>query len=563
MVIIMVDDAGWWDFGANGNPHIETPHIDRLAAEGVNFTNFHAQPVCAPTRASLMTGRHYLRTGVYNTRFGGDTMRASEVTLPSILRNHGYRTVLAGKWHLGAYAPYAPHNRGFEESLSQAHGHLERYWHPDQFRRNGRSVETRGHITDVLTDAAINAVRRRDPRPFFLFLSYNVPHSPHYISDEYVQRYLAKGLPLTQAQIYGQITHCDRGVGRLLAALDKEKLRDNTIVMFLSDNGGVSTFFNGGLRGRKASAFEGGTRVPFFARWPGRFPAGARVPAMACVQDILPTVCELTGAPLPHGVSLDGESIAGLMRRGRGDSPHDYLYAIWDRFQPRIDRSQWSIRGRRYKLVREQLFDLDTDPGERVDIAAVRPDIAREMRERFAAWLEEVTSGQTFEPPPIPVGHPDENPVEIQASWARIHGSHVTWASASVDPGKEERLGDPAAGSAVNYTFAGYDWDTIDGWKNPGETATWKLDVWSAGVYDVTVSYGCDPETAGGMFRISASGNAVEAEVRATPSRNVFETRPAGALRLAKGAATLEVSVVGPGRGQELMTLNRIWLRKR
>lgn len=562
IVLIMTDDQGWWDVSSHGNKDIETPIMDRLAAEGVEFTNFHAQPVCAPTRASLMTGRHYLRTGVYNTRFGGDNMDAEEVTLAELLRDNGYRTGIFGKWHLGRYQPRDAASQGFDESLTLATGHAERYYYPDQLRHNGQPIESRGHITSVFTDAAIEFVRNSRARPFFLYLAYNAPHEPHFVPNAYLEKYLAKGLSLKEALIYAMVTHTDEHIGRLLAALDEAGLRDDTIVIFLSDNGGISRHYKAGLRGNKASAYEGGTRVPFFARWPGQFPSGAKVDAMAWVGDILPTVCELLRIPLPAARPVDGKSILPLLRDGRGDSPHEYLHAIWDRHSPRADRSNWSIRGTRYKLVKGELYDLEKDPGEEHNIAGEQPEVAAKLRREFEAWLAEVTAGRPFAPPPIPVGLAGENPVEIQASWATLDGTHVTWRS----PGwgqtsGPDALGDPPPGGHVNYTFAGYDWDTVDGWKNPGERAHWVIDVARAGTYEVTVAYGASQAEAGGVFRMAARGTELKATVEPTLTRDVFRRHTVGVLQLTPGLQRLTVEVVSaPGR--ELMALNRIWLKR-
>ncbi len=560
IVLILTDDQGWWDVGAHGNKDIETPVMDRLAGEGVNFTHFYVSPVCAPTRSSLMTGRHYLRTGIYNTRFGGDSMSLGEVTMAQVLKARGYRTGMFGKWHLGRYYRYLPAQRGFDEAMTFTQGHTERYFYPDALQYNGEPVQARGYITTLLTDAAISFVKK-NRNPFFLYLAFNVPHAPHIVDDPYIEKYLKKGLPMTEARIYGMITQADMNIGRLLAALDEQKLRDDTVVIFMSDNGGVSKHFKGGLRGNKASAFEGGVRVPFFVRWPGHFPAGARVNAMAAHIDLLPTFCELTGASLPAGRAIDGKSILPLMKNGGGESPHEYLYHIWDRLRPSM-KSNWSINARRYKLAGKLLFDLEKDPGETTDIAAKHPEIVEDLRSRFEHWLADVTKGKTFEPVPIEAGRAEENPVEIQASWARIDGTHVTWNSPGEgQSGGASPIGDQKKGGSVNYTFAGYDWDTLDGWKTPGESVSWRLDVIRDGKYEVTLNYGCLRENAGGRFRISAGDASLEGTVQPTPGRNLFLKRKAGTLDLRQGPATLKFEVVSAPHG-EMMALNRIWLRR-
>ena len=545
ILLIVTDDQGWWDLGIHGSEKLDTPVMDRLAGEGVELTRFYVQPVCAPTRAGLMTGRYYLRTGLYNTRFGGDTMRAEEITIAEVLRERGYRTGIFGKWHLGKYAPFSPNSQGFDEAFCFWQGHIERYDHPSQLTHNGTPVQVRGYITDVLTDAAIQFIESAGDRPFFCYLPYNVPHEPMVLGhavhqqqrgQELLSKYVQRGLPVREAHIYGMIERCDDNIGRLLETIDSLKLRQKTVVFFMSDNGGIHSFYNAGLRGRKGSVFEGGVRSPLFARWSGHFPAGAKVDAVASHVDLFPTICELAGAPLPTDRTIDGKSLVELLRKGEGDSPHRYVYHTWNRYVP-LDDKRWAIGGQRYKLASGQLFDLREDPGEKKDLAKEHPELVRQMRAEFLRWFKEVTAGQIYEPVPIPVGLAGENPVELQASWATLDGE------------------------AVQYTFLGYDWDTVDGWRSPGESARWKIDVERPGLYDVTLSYGASPASEGSRFRIVVGESSLEGVVEATVTPDVFIRRTVGTLRLAGGPALFEVEAAKVN-GTELMRLNRIWLKR-
>jgi len=341
----------------------------------------------------------------------------------------------------------------------------------------------------------------------------------------------------------------DQNLDRLLNAIDELGLRNQTIVIFTSDNGGVSKAYKAGLKGGKASVWEGGVRVPFFARWPGHFPAGATVDAMASHVDLVPTFCDLLKMPLPDDRTFDGRSILPLLTAGKGESPHRYLYHTWDRYTPN-PHNRWSICSQRYKLVGYHkaedplpaepagaLYDLAADPGETKNIAREHPEIVRQLRTEFLRWFHDATEGQTYEPVPIPVGDPAENPVEIQASWAKLDGD------------------------TIQYTFRGYDWDTIDAWSKPGEAATWQLDVLAGGRYEVTLSYGCSQATAGGVLRISVGDAAVDCRPRATPTAGVYTTEPIGVLALTPGPAELKAEVVRTAGG-ELMQLNRIWLKR-
>ncbi len=558
ILLILTDDQGWWDLGCHGNKAIETPVMDRLAGEGVEFTRFYVSPVCAPTRASIMTGRHYLRTGIYNTRFGGDTMRPEENTIAEVLRAAGYRTGMAGKWHLGRYRRSDPISQGFETALWFAEGHLERFYYPDQLLFDRRPIEARGYITRLLTDRAISFLDVPDRRPFFFYLPYNAPHEPHIVDNPYVEKYLKKGLPLREAQIYGMVTYLDEQIGRLLAHLEKRNLAKDTVVLFFSDNGGVSKYFKAGLRGNKGTAYEGGVRSPLFVRWPGKFPAGVKTAAMTAHIDLLPTLCELAGARVPSQPPVDGKSFLPVLRKGSGENTHEYLYHIWDRHRPSM-KSAWAIAGARYKLAGAELFDMDKDPGETTDISAQQPQLAAELRVKFEKWLAEVTAGRSFEPPPIEIGG-EEDPVEIQASWALVDGTHTTIAPpGGVVTKGPEPLGKPLKGSTINYTFSGYDWDTIDSWSKPGEKARWRLDVKQAGRYEVTFAYGCEPATAGGRFRVTIGGARLEGTVEPTAGRNIFWKHRIGEMTLQPGPAFMEVEVIDSA-GKELMALNRIWL---
>jgi len=559
LVYLMTDDQGYWDTGATGNPHIDTPHMDSLAEDGTQFDRFYAAPVCAPTRAGLMTGRYYLRTGLYNTRFGGDSLGIDETTVAQLLQKGGYRTGMFGKWHLGKYPGYQPQDRGFDEFFGHSHGHIERYSFPDQVVHNGKPVDARGYVSDLFTDAAMDFIEttvKTGDDPFCCFVTYNAPHTPlqldtsHYEEEKgekLVNKYLKRGLPLDQARLYGLIDRVDQNIGRLLEKLDELGLAEDTLVIFTSDNGGTSRFWNGGMNGRKSSTYEGGVRVPFFARWPGVVPAGGMVKGQASHVDILPTFCELAGVEVPEDIFLDGKSLVPLLKAGKGDTHHEYVYHTWDRYFPNPDQ-RWSVSDQRWKLVglfgrdaepdpsKWRLFDLEADPGESKNLLKQHPEIAARLREEFVRWFESATDGVTYKPIAIPVGHPDEDSTELQPSWA-------TWE-----------------GETINYTFDGYDWDTIDGWKQPGEKAIWRLDVLRPGKYEVDLNYGCRPLDAGGTLKIAAGDSGFEHKVQATTTAEQFEGFEGGMIELPKGEIQLTAELMN-APGEELMRLRAIHLR--
>lgn len=247
--------------------------MDRLASEGVRFTHFYASPVCSPTRASLMTGRHYQRTGAVDTYLGRDVMHSDEVTLGQVFQKSGYRTGCFGKWHLGRYMKYHPQNRGFDDYFGfWQYGFINRYDDSDELWSGKQPILTRGYISDVLTDQAIGLVEENRNRPFLLYLPYNAPHAPHLVPDRFIDPYLKLGVPLAEARIYGMIECLDGNIGRLLKAVDDRGLREDTIVLFMSDNGGVGHFDKVGLRGFKGSCFGEVCVSPFSLAGPGSFP---------------------------------------------------------------------------------------------------------------------------------------------------------------------------------------------------------------------------------------------------------------------------------------------------
>lgn len=555
IVFVMTDDQGYWDTGATGNPHIETPNMDRLASEGARLNRYYAAPVCAPTRAGVMTGRYYLRTGLYNTRFGGDSMGLDEVTVAELLGDAGYRTGLFGKWHLGKYPSYQPQNRGFDEFFGHYHGHIERYQFPDQVYHNGRPVEARGYVSDVFCDAAMDFIEysvKRTDDPFFCALMFNAPHSPflmdtsHYNQsqgDQTIAKYLDKGLPMREARLYALIDRVDQNLGRLLERIDQLGIAENTLVVFTSDNGGVSKFWKGGMNGNKASVYEGGVRAPCFVRWPEQIRAGTQVDSQTSHVDWLPTFCQLAGVQPPDDRIIDGISLVSALK-GRGKPVHhEFVYHTWDRYTPNPD-SRWSVSDNRWKLlcqvgtgkqgsrVNWRLFDLQSDPGESKNVAKQNPQQVDRLRRAFVDWFDSVTANRSYQPVPIPVAQQE---VEIEPSWA-------TWT-----------------GDQIQYTFDGYDWDTIDSWNMPGERAAWNLDVNATGNYRVSLTYGCRPLDAGGTLKLAVGDQVIEHVVQASTTADQFEAHTAGVLELHAGKQTLSASVL-ECPGKELMRLNRITL---
>jgi arylsulfatase A-like enzyme len=421
ILVIVSDDQGYRDLGCNGGT-LQTPNLDRLAAQGVRCTSFYAHPVCSPTRAAFFTGRHPLRTGMNNVIRVQDNntaqLSASEVLLPAFLKRGSYATGLFGKWHLG-FAPGArPTERGFDEFFGHAGGMINYHTHlgndqkPDLWLGTA-PVQREGYSTDLFADAACDFIRRRTEQPFFLCLTFNAPHSGSGVKGEipapeaFIKRYPTE--PDRMRRTYmASVTAMDAAIGRVLDELEQQMLAGNTLVVFFSDNGGLnrSGGRNDPLRGEKGQAWEGGVRVPAIVRWPGKLPAGETCDEMLTVMDIFPLCLNAAGVgiPAPSERILDGRdplpALAGL-----APSPHD---SIGFDVGARLNR-QWAIRDRAgYKLVGGNksgdteaiaLYDLAKDISEQNNLAAAQPERVAGMRAAFDQWRETVKrfndSGQT------------------------------------------------------------------------------------------------------------------------------------------------------------------------
>jgi arylsulfatase A-like enzyme len=451
VVLVLTDDQGYGDLGCHGNPILKTPHIDRFAEQAVECTHFYVSPVCAPTRASLLTGRYNYRTGVVDTYNGRALMRPDEITLAQLFAAAGYRTGLFGKWHLGDNYPLRPQDHGFQEVLMLRGGGIGQpsdppgstYFDP-MLEHNGKLETHHRYCTDLFTDAAVKFIEESREKPFFVYLPYNCPHAPLQAPEAETALYRSRDLspaafptfghpilspklnPTLLARLYGMETNIDTNFGRLLAKLDELKLADNTIVIFLSDNGPQEGRYNGGLRGLKGSVYEGGIRVPFFVRWPAGGVGGDRKLADACAHiDILPTLAAACGLAVPKDRPIDG---IDLLPRWRGDvrGLRDRSLCIqWHRGDaPELFRA-CAVRESQYKLVQAagtkanaaydpkfELFDITADPFELSDVASKHPETIARMKASYERWFADVTAAG-FAPVRPQVGTAHENPTRL------------------------------------------------------------------------------------------------------------------------------------------------------
>lgn len=430
VVIFLADDLGYGDVGCHGNPYVKTPQIDAFAREAVEFKQFYVSPVCAPTRASLMTGRYHFRSGVADVFGDASQMDLKEVTIAEAIRDAGYATGIFGKWHLGRDLAHGPNAQGFDESLVHAGAAMRSYFDP-QLIHNGTNQVGKGYCMDIFTDAALAFIRQNGARPFFVYLAANLIHSPLQVADELVAPFKAKGLDDKTAKTCGMIKSLDDNFGRVRAALKELRLEDNTLIIFFSDNGPCASStttnrFMAGLHGLKGTPYENGIRVPCFVRWPEGFKSPAQVDRVAAHIDLMPTVLAACGVDRPKGVAWDGVNLLPLLRNPTVAWPDRNLFFQWDSGQvPRRGHS-FAVRNQRYKLVqptgmdspgqkhihdryaevctaqnreartmdgppRYELYDITRDPGERNDIAAAHPEIVEQMKKAYDDWFTDVT----------------------------------------------------------------------------------------------------------------------------------------------------------------------------
>lgn len=430
VLLIMTDDQGYGDVGVHGNDVINTPNLDELAREGTEMTRFYVNPNCSPTRASLMTGRWNVRTGVSGVHSTEHLLNAGEVTIAEMFAEAGYRTGIFGKWHLGDNYPMRPTNQGFQEALVHKGGGIGQsagppgngYFDPI-LEHNNVSKKYEGYCDDIFARATMDFIKKESDEPFFAYYATNLPHRPLTVSDERADPYRKKGLHEYNARTYGMITNIDANVGRLMDTLEEEGIADNTIVIFLSDNGPRTRRtkndvqpgrYVAGLRGTKTSVYENGIRVPFFIRWPGKIPSGQKIDEIAAHVDVLPTLLDAANLERPEDVKLDGISLLPRLTGETQDLPDRELYFQWHNGHRLYRYIHFTVITDEYKLIsphqdphsiirqptpRErrsmvsslELYRIKEDPSELHNVAGEHPDKVNELLDKYERWFHDVT----------------------------------------------------------------------------------------------------------------------------------------------------------------------------
>ncbi|GAB3702533.1 sulfatase-like hydrolase/transferase [Spirosoma flavus] len=542
VLFILTDDQGWGDLSLHGNRFIETPNLDRMARSGAQFERFFVSPLCAPTRASLLTGRYHLRTGTVSVTQGWERMRSDELTLAEVFHQNGYATGCFGKWHNGEHVPEDPNGQGFDEFLGFCAGHWNNYF-DTELQHNDRMVATKGFITDVLTDAALSFMGKNKSRPFFCYVPFNAPHSPHQVPDRYFDKYKAKGLGDEEASIYGMVENIDDNVGRLLARLDQLGLTQNTIVVFATDNGPNGHRFNGEMKGIKGSVDEGGVRVPLFIRWPGKIHSQTQIRPNAAHIDLLPTLVDLCSLRFKPVHPLDGRSLAGLLMGKVDTLPDRMLFThVASMSNSGLPAEPGGVRTTQYRLVRQkgqtQLYDMLRDPSQSTDVSGEQPHQLQTLQVAYDRWFREVS--QTISPTrPVPVAG---RRVLLQAPEAHFSGK-------------------------VRYK-QGNGWanDWLINWQSPADSIWWDVAVERPGVYQVSLQYTAGQAALGTLLTIKADNQTLQKTLKTSfdpplkpspdriPRKEVYEKSWAwlglGKLKLPRGTYRMLLQARSVPNGQ-------------
>jgi len=491
VIIILSDDQGWGDLSLSGNTIINTPNIDKLAQNGAVFDRFYVSPVCSPTRAELLTGRHHVRSGVYSTSEGGERLDLDETTIANHFKRNGYQTAAYGKWHNGMQYPYHPNARGFDDFYGFCSGHWGNYFDP-MLEHNGKIVKGDGFLPDDLTNKALDFIESNKNNPFLLYIPFNTPHSPMQVPDVWWDKNKNKTINKNQSienenvdhtkAAYALCENIDWNVGRVEQKLKELGLEENTIVVYLSDNGPNGRRWNGGMKGIKGSTDEGGVRSPLIIQWKGKITNGKSIEQIASAIDLLPTLAELTGIKLESKKSLDGKSLKPLLLEEK---------PLWeDRFIVNHWKQRTSVRSQQFRLDNEnKLFDMKYDPGQKEDVALKHPNQLKRMMQYKQQWKSEVLVELPVKDlRTTPVGHPEFKYTQLPARDGTAHGNIIRsnrWPNASF------------------YT----------NWTSVNDSITWNVEVLETGNYEAIVYYTCSEENIGSTIELSQGENTIQKKV--------------------------------------------------
>jgi arylsulfatase len=449
IIIVMTDDQGYGDISAHGSPDVLTPSMDKLKSQGISLEDFQVSPTCAPSRSAIMTGRHPFKNAITHTILDRERMALGIKTLPEVLKRGGYTSGIFGKWHLGDEKEYQPESRGFDEVFMHGAGGIgqsfsgscadvrgNKYFNPT-IKHNGTFVKTQGYCTDIFFTQALSWIKTKanEKKPFFAYIPTNAPHGPFIAPERYKEKFAKQNYPIKAQSFYGMIENIDDNLGILMEKLNSWGIADNTILIFMSDNGKTGNggknnvhgpTYNAGMKGMKGSEHEGGTRVPFFIRWPDNFNRAEKVDVLLNHYDILPTLADVAGIDISDIPELDGRSFLPFLKNTSHKAEDRYRFVHGGRWplNPKNTNNQkvsehwlgtaessnpdnWmhkncAVRNERYRFTNnKELYDVINDPGQKHNIAKEHPEVVLEMRKAYNQWWSNVRPFMVNENAPL------------------------------------------------------------------------------------------------------------------------------------------------------------------
>ena len=506
IVVILADDAGWGDFSCVGNKTISTPAVDSLARDGALLEQFFVQPVCAPTRAEFLTGRYHDRSGVRGVTRGEERMSPEEQTIADVFKQAGYVTGCFGKWHNGTQWPYHPLARGFDTFYGFTEGHWGDYFNPPM-QHNTIFQEGEGYITDDITTKAIgffsDHVKCSAAKPVLCYVAFNTPHSPMCVPDADWSRFAERPLrqrgpdikkenPVFTRAALAMVENLDENVGRILAAIDTAGVSRETVVVFFSDNGPNSPRWCGGMRGKKGSTDDGGTRSICCIRYPGQIASGVRLPQITGAIDLLPTLAGLTGVELNSPKPLDGIDLTAILKKETEEKskPQKLGLKLAGRHIIASQRGRISIRTQRFRLDdKGHLYDMLTDIGQKRDISKEQLEERERLKIIADDWQKDILDR---------IPHPDVERFPIG-----YVGAPLTELPARDGHGEG---GVVHSGRAPNCSF-------FTDWKNTEDSLVWDVDVLNAGTYVAKIWYTCPAQDVGSTIQLSCGESRITTSV--------------------------------------------------
>ena len=488
VIIVLTDDQAWGDLSYHGNTNLSTPNIDSIALQGAVMENFYVQPVCSPTRAELLTGQYFPRLGVYATSAGGERMALGVPTIAEVFKNAGYATAAYGKWHNGTQPPYHPNSRGFDDYYGFCSGHWGNYFSP-MLEHNGTLVKGQGFLVDDLFERGMQFIAEHKTTPFLLYLPVNTPHSPMQVPDQYWNSVKDRTLAMSYSgnekedQLFtkaalAMVENIDWNVGRLTHFLRNNGLEENTIVVYLSDNGPAGWRWNGNLKGKKGATDEGGVKSPFFIKWPKRITPGTRSQQLMGAVDLLPTLTRLTQIVLPDSLAIDGMDISKFLVTQSKELQHNVVYNYWN--------ENISVRSQNFRLDNEnRLYHILKDPAQAEDVATKFPETRDSLITLKETWLKEVNANEKPSGKrPFPLG-------DLR------HGFAILPARDGTAHGKIKR-----SNRWPNDSF-------FTNWVQEQDAITWDVEVLNDSHFEVYLYYTCKPENTGTTLELSLNDETI------------------------------------------------------